>query len=207
MNLLNSPSDFAQKSVRLCDDWRLYCAPEASQDIGDMAAKREIGLRRFCPLAACVRQSMDWLMPFDAPATACVSLPLVALVQACLLYGLRLVGEPNTPVGCRRREKCYLNCKQRVGGSNPSAPTQKNKTLQHTVESCFIFCRYTISTRLRLNPLPFLCLFCPILAGRKNRQPFFILLTTSAILWEIIVIPPTNHILLSQNCTEVLHAI
>ena len=30
------------------------------------------------------------------------------------------------------------------------------------------FRRYTISTQLRLNPLPFLCLFCPILADRKN---------------------------------------
>ena len=30
------------------------------------------------------------------------------------------------------------------------------------------FRRYTISTQLRLNPLPFLCLFCPISAGRKN---------------------------------------
>ena len=29
------------------------------------------------------------------------------------------------------------------------------------------FRRYTISTQLRLNPLPFLCLFCPISAGRK----------------------------------------
>ena len=84
--LLKYHSDFAQKSVQLCDDWWLYCAPEMSQDIGNTAAKREIVLRRICPLADCVRQAMDWLMPFDAPATARVSLPLVALSQACLLY-------------------------------------------------------------------------------------------------------------------------
>ena len=30
------------------------------------------------------------------------------------------------------------------------------------------FRRYTISTQLRFNPLPFLCLFCPISAGRKK---------------------------------------
>ncbi|MCH5331676.1 MAG: hypothetical protein J1E33_04640 [Alistipes sp.] len=57
-----------------------------------MAAKREIYSCRICPLTACVRQSMDWLMPFDAPATARVSLPLVALSQACLLYNPTIVG-------------------------------------------------------------------------------------------------------------------
>ena len=30
------------------------------------------------------------------------------------------------------------------------------------------FRRYTISTQLRLNPLPFLCLFYPVSAGRKK---------------------------------------
>ena len=30
------------------------------------------------------------------------------------------------------------------------------------------FRRYTISTQLCFNPLPFLCLFCPISAGRKK---------------------------------------
>ena len=34
--------------------------------------------------------------------------------------------------------------------------------------ACLFFRRYTISTQLRLNPLPFLCLFCPISAGKKN---------------------------------------
>ena len=90
--LLKSPSDFTQKSVRTCDDWQLYCAPEVSQDIGKMAAKREIYSCRICPIAACIRQSMDWLMHSDALTAAQTRLPLVALVQACLLYNPTIVG-------------------------------------------------------------------------------------------------------------------
>ena len=76
----------------MCDDWRLYCAPEMSQDIGDTAAKREIALRRICPFAACVRQSMDRLMLSDVLTAVQTHLPLVALSRACLLYNPTIVG-------------------------------------------------------------------------------------------------------------------
>ena len=44
----------------------------------------------------------------------------------------------------------------------PQLPHRKSSTYSD-VGACFFFRRYTISTQLCFNPLPFLCLFCPIL--------------------------------------------
>ena len=70
----------------MCDDRRRCCATEVSQDIGRMAAKREIYSCRICPLADGVRLARDWIMLSDALTAVQSYLPFVVLVQACLLY-------------------------------------------------------------------------------------------------------------------------
>ena len=85
-NLLDSPSGFAQKSVRLYYDWPPRCTPKGLLYRRYSDQKRILySLTQHYPLVALLSRRRDWLMSSDALATVHIHLPLCGLTQTCPL--------------------------------------------------------------------------------------------------------------------------